>query len=83
MGPLALTLLAIAVLAAVLRAWFEQQARRHRTSEKQPGERRILPIAVGENYTGEGERYLRLARTCRILLFLFGFGAIAATWKGF
>lgn len=83
MGPLALTLLAIAVLAAVLRAWFEQQARRHRTSEKQPGERRILPVSVGENYTAEGERYLRLARTCRILLFLFGFGAIAATWKGF
>jgi hypothetical protein len=83
MGPLSLTLLAIAVVAAVMRAKFEQQARRHRTSEKQPGETRILPRTVGEIYTPEGERYLRLARNCRILLFLFGLGAIVATWKGF
>jgi hypothetical protein len=83
MGPLSLTLLAIAVVAAVMRARFEQQARQHRTSENEPGERRILPRSVGELYTPEGERYLRLARTCRLLLFLFGLGAIFATWKGF
>lgn len=83
MGPISLALLAIAVGAAVMRARFEQLARQNRTSEKQPGERRILPRSVGELYTPEGERYLRLARTCRLLLFLFGFGAIAATWKGF
>jgi hypothetical protein len=83
MGPLSLTLLAIAVVAAVLRAKFEQQARQHRTSAKQEGDRRILPHSVGEIYTPEGERYLRRARTCRILLFIFGLGAIAATWKGF
>lgn len=83
MGPLSLTLLGIAVVAAVMRARYEQLARRHRTSDKQPGERRILPRSVGEIYTEEGERYLRLARNFRILLFLSGLGAIAATWKGY
>jgi|GEM_PF-2245118 len=83
MGPLSLSLLGIAVVAAFMRARYEQLARRHRTSDKLPGERRILPRSVGEVYTPEGERYLRLARTCRIILFLFGLGAVAATWKGF
>lgn len=83
MGAFSLSLLAVAVVAAVMRARFEQLARRHRTSEKQPGERRILPHSVGEIYTPEGERYLRLARISRLVLFLFGLGAILATWKGY
>src|SRR5690625_3860717 len=81
--PLQLTFLAIAFIATALRFWFEQQARRHRTSQKEADEGRILPFAVGEHYTEEGERYLRIARNFRILLFISGFAAIAATWKGF
>lgn len=83
MGPLALALLAVAVVAAVMRARFEQLARQHRTSENAPGDERILPRSVGELYTPEGERYLKRARTSRILLFVFGLGAIAATWFGY
>jgi len=82
-GPIGIILLLAAVVSAFLKAKNEQQARYHLTTDPPEGERRVLHRTLAERMTPEGETILRRARLYRILLYVFGLGALLATWKGY
>jgi hypothetical protein len=76
-----MTLLGAAVVCAFVRARYDMLARRQRTADEpeQEGKPYFGRARESTALTAEGRRFQRRGRQFRLLLYLFGLGALLAT----
>lgn len=77
-----MTLLGAAVVCAFLRARYDMLARRERTAatQEEEGKLHFGRARDSTTLTTRGRHLQRRARLFRALLYLFGLGALLATW---